>query len=149
MGRPKGSKNKSKVLEYPVDARPLPKIKDTSTPLSKVSQKSVERGLKQASEGKLEDLAPLLEDEIIQDPNEVIIHDAVTEDSEPAEKGLKRPTKNLKHVIEKVDFLMEEVKNLRAYIKRIEDAFIFQNGKEALPEGSDLVSPVKRRKRQT
>jgi hypothetical protein len=145
VGRPKGSKNKSKVVDTSTS---LPKVKDTSVPLSKVSQKIVERGLKQAKEGKLEDLAPLLEDEVLTDPDEVTPHDAITEDEESAEKGLKRPTKTLKHVIEKVDFLMEEVKNLRAYIGRLEEAFVYQNGKEALPEGSALISPVKRRKRQ-
>ena len=140
MGRPKGSKNKPKVTDT---SKPLPKVKDTSV-LSKASQKIVEKGLKQAKEGKLEDLAPLLEDD--EEPS--LEHDTITKEEPEPEKGLKRPSKNLKHVIEKVDFLMEEIKGLRAYIRRLEDAFVYQNGKEALPEGSDYVSSVKSRKRR-
>jgi hypothetical protein len=142
VGRPKGSKNKPKVTDT---SKPLPKVKDTSV-LSKASQKIVEKGLKQAKEGKLEDLAPLLEEEEVG--LEDVLHDTITKEEPEPEKGLKRPSKNLKHVIEKVDFLMEEIKGLRAYIRRLEDAFVYQNGKEALPEGSDYVSSVKSRKRR-
>lgn len=128
MGRPKGSRNKPKVENTSIA---LKKVVDTSVALPKVKiGTEVETG------------------EVAQDPNEVIIHDATTKDSGPVEIGLKRPTKNLKHVIEKVDFLVGEVKNLRAYIRRLEDSFVYENGKKSLPEGSDFVSPVKRRKRQ-
>ena len=95
----------------------------------------------------LEEDRPVVEDVVIEtEPDE---KDAISETTESDPGKLKKPTKTLKHVIEKVDFLMEEVKGLRAYIRKLEDEFVYQNGKEALPEGNEVIEPAKRRKRKS
>ena len=143
MGRPKGSKNKAKGCADRNSTKH--KTGDVVCNLPKPVKKIVERGLKQASEGKLEDLAPVLEE---TDEEEPTLEDALKDLGSETEKKPFRGIKQ-KKMAEQIEWIFEELKNLRNYIQRIDEARLNLPKNESTVPDTDVVKRKRRIKPST
>lgn len=172
MGRPKGSKNKPKIVDTSVTQ---PKVKDTSKSLPKVKVtkaligevinkpvKTVVSGIPKAvvevwdtpEEDKawehLKDL-PAIEEKP-EDINDAILKevtppkDAIQVGMEPTPK--KKLPKGVRDVAEKVEFALQELKDLRDYVRRLEDFFNEYKAARPLSPEEHAESTVKKRHRK-
>jgi hypothetical protein len=128
MGRPLGSKNKPKVTDTAVV---------TEKPVKKVS-------MKEASSKALSTLADIekgLEADRKEEADEEEPSDEPVE-GEPVKKhrGIKQ-----KKMAEQIEWIFEELKNLRNYIQRIDEARLNLPKNESVIPNTDVVSKRKRR----